>query len=213
MWSRCTDGRNYELITILSVLESLSFSILSEYQPRMSSIKISIFKAIWLMSDASKVVYDWQSSAYIWNCIPCLLIMSPKGSMLIVNRIGQSTHLWGTPHTNDVGFDWVPLISTDCDLPDKYDLTQFKAVPQIPSPDLSLSRSTSWSTVSKAALKSSMISNTLLLSSMALNMASCTHVNVVSVLWNEDCNSSYKLLLVIRLCSREAMTFSIGFEI
>ena len=122
------------------------------------------------MSDASKVVYNWQSSAYMWNCIPCLLIMSPKGSMSIVNRIGPSTDPWGTPHTYDVGFDWVPLIRTDCDLSDKYDLNLFKAVPQIPSPDLSLSRSTSWSAVSKAALKSSIISNTLLLSSMALNM-------------------------------------------
>ena len=167
------------------------------------------------MSDASKVVYNWQSSAYMWNCIPCLLIMSPKSSMYIVNTIGPSTDPWGTPHTNDVGFDWVPLIRTDCDLPDKYDLNQFKAVPQIPSPDLSVSRSTSWSTVSKAALKSSIISNTLLLSSMALNMSSCTPVSAVSVLWNflyEDCNSSYKSLLVIWLCSWEAMTFSISFE-
>ena len=93
---------------------------------------------------------------------------------------------------------------TDCDLPDKYDLNQFKAVPQIPCPDLNLSRSTSWSTVSKAALKSSIISKTLLLSSMALNMSSCTHASAVSVLWNflyDDCNSSYISLLVIWLCS------------
>ena len=77
-------------------------------------------------------------------------------------------------------------------------------------PDLSLSRSTSWSTVSKPLLKSSLISNALLLSSMAPNMSSSTHVSVVSVLWNfpcENCNSSYKLFLVIWLCSRETTTF------
>ena len=113
------------------------------------------------MSDASKAVYNWQSSANVRNCIPCLLIMSSKCNMLIMNRTGPSTDPWGTPRTSDVGFDWVPLIRTDCDLTDHDDLNHFKADPQIPGSDLSLCGCTSWSTVSKAALKSSLISNAL----------------------------------------------------
>ena len=93
--------------------------------------------------------------------------MSPKGNIEMVNRIGPSTDHWGSMHTNDVGFDWVPLIATDCDLPYKYNLNYLNSVPQIPSPDLSLFRSISWSTVWKTSLKSSIISYTLLLSSVA----------------------------------------------
>ena len=136
----------------------------------------------------------------MWNCIPCLLTMSSKGTMYIVNIIGPGTDPWGTPHTNDVGFDWVRAIDQSTLWSARqHDLNQFKSVPQISSPDLGLSWSTSWSTVSNAALKSSIISNTLLLLSTVLTMSSCIHASAVSVLWNvlyEDCNSSYKSLVV-----------------
>ena len=54
----------YRLVKIWADYHHLSFRVLefnisSEYQPRISSIKISIFKAGWLMSDASKVMYHW----------------------------------------------------------------------------------------------------------------------------------------------------------
>ena len=75
----------------------------------MSSIKSSIF-SVWLMPNASKVVYNWQSSAYIGGSVPCLSVISPKVNKLTENIIGPSANTWDTPYTNDGRFDWVPLM-------------------------------------------------------------------------------------------------------
>ena len=80
-WSRCTDRWNFELSTIISVLEAMRFSMISESQTRMSSIKSSIFKDAWLLFDASEVVHNWQPSTCIWNWSPCFLIKWPEGIM------------------------------------------------------------------------------------------------------------------------------------
>ena len=57
MWSRCTDGQNNELITIISVLLSLCFIMLSEGQIRMPSY-IYIYKHVGLMFRKQCIIAD-----------------------------------------------------------------------------------------------------------------------------------------------------------
>ena len=69
-----------------------------------------------------------------------------------VNRIGPRTEPWGTTYTRTL------LTLTQCFLSVRYDLNQSSAIPDMPKAVWSLFNKTSWSKVSKAALRSNKFS-------------------------------------------------------
>ena len=74
-----------------------------------------------------------------------------------MNNRGPKHESWGTPQFKSKGRERTPCTDTRWLLSDKYDLNQFRAVPRMPTSSDSLSKSSWWSTVSKAALRSKKI--------------------------------------------------------
>ena len=117
----------------------------------------------------------------------CALQISPKGVVYNVKDIGPRTDPCGTPWERDLESERAPSITrfpiaTHCDLPLKYDLNHYRAVPPMPNLSQSLAIRMSWLTVSNAADKSSKTKHTTSWLSMALRMSAFTLRRVVSVL-------------------------------
>ena len=83
---------------------------------------ITVVDWMYLFMDNKNTIKSWQSSAYIWYCSPCLLMILPRGNIYMVKRIGPNTDPWGTPQVNGMLFEFTPFIRTDCFLSERYDL-------------------------------------------------------------------------------------------
>ena len=89
---------------------------------------------------------------------------------------------WGTPHVSGVeDEDQLPIV-TEKLLSSRYELSQFKTVPDSPTQCSSQWRRMAWSTVSNAALRSSKTSTDALCESELRRISFKTLIRAVSVL-------------------------------
>ena len=110
----------------------------------------------------------------------------------------------GKPHLSKTDEELQPLIETNWVIHAKYDLNHSRHLPLIPEYNDSLPRRISWSTVSKAAVKSSKARSAHLLVSIAHKMSLVTLISAVSDLQYclfGDWMGSAKLRLVICCCN------------
>ena len=81
-------------------------------------------------------------------------MISDRGCVYRMKRIGQSTEPWGTPYDKEDGSHSRPRTETVCFLPLRYDQKNARAVSRIQKTSLKQISSKSWSIVSNAALRS-----------------------------------------------------------
>ena len=108
--------------------------------------------------------------------------MSSRGWRYVVNSTGPNTESNGTPHFNFVMLDCAFLIVKFWVWPFKYYSNQLRAAPVIPIREFNTDSNRSWSTVSKAALRSSRTKITGIFSWKAPMMSLYTRTRAVSTL-------------------------------
>ena len=120
-------GTKREAKNITSVLLSLNFSLFDVDHTLMSFRQVTSFcMALW------KITYNCVSSAYITHLSPCCVMMSCKGALYMVNKIGPITDPCGTPKRRARSSERVPLMLTVWMRPFKYEVNHARAEEVIP---------------------------------------------------------------------------------
>ena len=117
--------------------------------------------------------------------------------MYKLNKTGPNTDPWGTPNLMITVSEVILPNLMHWDLPFKKLVNHARAVPFTPISYLRIFKRTSWSTVSKAALRSKSITTVALFSSDAMSKSFVSLTKRVSVLWcflYANCSSQLRLL-------------------
>ena len=149
-----------------SALSVFSFSLLVVIQLVISTRQLSIREIVVVRSSLSsqlKVVCSW---VYRWKSISWHPIRSFSGAVYNRYSNGPNTELWGTPNLSGRTEEVNPSIWTDWERSVRLDWSHEGAFPFIPNLDRSLCNKFLWSTVSKAADRSSSKRTTHCLSSI-----------------------------------------------
>ena len=141
-----------------SVLESFSLRKLHDIHFFTSATQSSIFYTAPSLSSAVQGVYSWVSSAYM--CIPhlCFSAILNNGEVYRGKQNGPKTEPCGMPVFRSWGSVLVPFIFTTCCRHVKYECSYAFTSDWIPKELSNLLSNFVWSTVSKAALRSSITS-------------------------------------------------------
>jgi len=107
------------------------------------------------MSSRQQCRYNCVSSANEWRVTPCWLTMSARSATYNTNSTGPRTEPCGTEQTMYTTDEVPPAYMTRYVPSNRYERNHIKAVPHRPNWRSSRRNSSSWSTVSKAAVKSS----------------------------------------------------------
>ena len=133
-----------------------------------------------------------------------------------VKSKGPKQEPCGTPKGRSKCSDCSPFTMTCCEWPEKYDLSHCSAVPVIPKDMSSGQIMISWSTVSKAELKSKRTNIVTCCRFMLCKISSTTLKSADSVLCCHlyaDCNTGYKLWSSKCLCNVTNISQSINQSI
>ena len=111
---------------------SLNFSLFDVDHTLMSFTQVTSFCMALFLSEGWKITYNCVSSAYITHLSPCCVMMSCKGALYVVNKIGPITDPCGTPKRRARSSERVPLVLTVCTRPFRYEVNHAKAEEVVP---------------------------------------------------------------------------------
>ena len=152
----------------------------------MSVMQCSSRSTADVVSPRRQCKYSCVSSANEWKFTPCSAALSARSAVYAMNSRGPSTEPCGTEHNTWTMADKQPSYTTRNVLPVRYDLNHCRTAPCKPNWRSSRSSSSSWSTVSKAAVRSSRQRADNWPSSAASIRSFCTFSTAVSVLWSRQ---------------------------
>ena len=151
--SNCTDARGE--IMRNSVFLSFIFSLLVIIHDLISRTQASTQARASAEKSTSQVNYSWVSSAYIWYISLWDRIIAPRGRVYIQKMMGPKTDPCGTPKTSCDREERTLWMDTHCVRSLRYVLNMRNTDPDSPTCSFRKWSRISWSTVSKAADRSS----------------------------------------------------------
>ena len=198
-----------------SVFLSFIFSLLVIIHDLISRIQASTQARASAEESTSQVKYSWVSSAYIWYISLWDRIIAPRGRVYIQKMMGPKTDPCGTPKTSCDREERTLWMDTYCVRSLRYVSNMRNTDPDSPTCSFRKWSRISWSTVSKAADRSSNTRKTCFFLSTAIMISLCTLKSAVSVLWPllyADCILSSRLFFSKCFSSWAATIFLITFD-